>query len=114
MFTLDPWVDGGIGTGPMIIVKLNNVTAYCGEEITITVGKIRTFEEFLCEGDERPLEEQRADPIVGEGFEVRLPKGHIEEGESIDMCLEVADYHKCSSISYTTEDTPSEISFNVP
>ncbi len=45
--TLDPWVDGGQGTGPKILVNVNNVTKYCGEDITIKVGEIQTFEESL-------------------------------------------------------------------
>ena len=72
------------------------VVRHARKKITITVEKIRTFEEFLC-GDERPLKEQRADHIVGEGFEVRLPKGHIQKGQLIDVCVEVAD---CRTSTY--------------
>jgi hypothetical protein len=32
-----------------------------------------TYEQ--CEGDERPLEEQTADPIFSEGHEIVFPKG---------------------------------------
>jgi hypothetical protein len=31
---------------------VNNTIEYCGDEITITVGKIGPYEKFLCEGDE--------------------------------------------------------------
>jgi len=109
----DSWVDGGFSTGPKIFVNVNNITSYCGEEITITVGKIRTFEEFLCEGDERPLEEQRADPIVAEGFEVRLPKGKVQERELIEVCVKVVDDRKCEVTTYTSDNNPPEILFNL-
>jgi hypothetical protein len=59
----------------------------CGEELKIMVAyKSDTFE--LCEGDERPLEEQRADPIVSEGHEFEFPKEQIAVGESLDVCVE--------------------------
>ena len=38
--TFDPWVDGGQGTGHKILVNVNNVTKYCGEDIIIGVGEI--------------------------------------------------------------------------
>jgi hypothetical protein len=44
----------------------------------MVVYKSDTFE--LCEGDERPLEEQRADPISSEGHEIAFPKGQIAAG----------------------------------
>ena len=61
-----------IGSCPILLYhyfSLVYVVRHARKKITITVGKIRRFEEFLCEGDERPLEEQRADLIVAEGFE---------------------------------------------
>ena len=59
----------------------------CGEELKIVVAsKSDTFE--LCEGDERPLEEQRADPISSEGHEIVFPKGQIVLGESLDVCVD--------------------------
>ena len=48
-----------------------------------------TFE--LCEGDERPSEEQIADPISSEGHEIVFPKGQIAVGESFDVCVEGSD-----------------------
>ena len=66
------------------------VKGNCGEEIKITVAyKSETFD--LCEGDERPLEEQRADPIVSEGHEFEFPKGQIAVGESFEVCVEESE-----------------------
>ncbi|MDQ3970383.1 MAG: hypothetical protein M3227_01695, partial [Thermoproteota archaeon] len=46
-----------------VIVTVAGVEGHCGEELTITVAdKSETYE--LCEGDERPSEEQIADPIA--------------------------------------------------
>jgi hypothetical protein len=51
----------------------------CGD-VKITVAyKSETFD--LCEGDERPSEEQRGDPIVSERHEFEFPKGQIAVGE---------------------------------
>ncbi|MDQ3971777.1 MAG: hypothetical protein M3227_08820 [Thermoproteota archaeon] len=48
----------------------------CGEELKIIVAdKSETYE--LCEGDERPSEEQIADPISSEGHEIVFPKEQI-------------------------------------
>ena len=52
--------------------------------------------------------------LVGEGFEVRLSKSQIEEGELIDVCIEVAIKQKCKPITYTSEYTSPEISLNLP
>ena len=54
------------------------------------------------------------DPIVGEGFEVRLPKGtYILQGQSVDVCVEVEDYCKCEVTTYMSNDVPPKISFNL-
>jgi hypothetical protein len=67
-------------------VTVADVEGNCGEELKIIVAyKSDTFE--LCEGDERPLEEQRADPISSEGHEIIFPKGQIALGESFDVCV---------------------------
>ena len=69
-----------------VLVTVICVEGNCGEELKITVEyKSDTFE--LCEGDERPLEEQRADPISSEGYEFEFPKGQIAVGESFDVCV---------------------------
>lgn len=53
----------------------------------ITVAyKSETFDQ--CEGDERPSEEQRGDPIVSERHEFEFPKGQIAVGESFEVCVE--------------------------
>ena len=47
--------------------------------------KSETFN--LCEGDEIPLEEQRAYPIASQGYHFEFPKGQIAVGESFDVCI---------------------------
>jgi hypothetical protein len=49
------------------------------------VYKSETFN--LCEGDEIPLEEQRADPIASQGYQFEFPKGQIAIGESFDVYI---------------------------
>jgi hypothetical protein len=44
--------------------------------------------DFAEEG-ERPLEEQRADPIASIGYQFEFPKGQITVRESFDVCIEV-------------------------
>jgi hypothetical protein len=68
------------------LVTVTGGEGNCGEELKIIVAyKSDTFE--LCEGDERPVEEQRADPISSEGHEIIFPKGQIALGESFDVCV---------------------------
>jgi predicted RND superfamily exporter protein len=56
-----------------LLVTVTGMEGNCGEELKIIVAyKSDTFE--LCEGDERPSEEQRADPISSEGHEIVFPK----------------------------------------
>jgi hypothetical protein len=70
-----------------VVVTVTGVEGNCGEELKIRVAyKSDTFE--LCEGDERPLEQQRVDPISSEGHEIVFPKGQIAAGESFDVCVE--------------------------
>ena len=55
-------------------VTVTGVEGNCGEELKIIVAyKSDTFE--LCEGDERPLEEQRADPRSSQEYQFEFPKG---------------------------------------
>jgi hypothetical protein len=66
-----------------VLVTVTGVEGNCGEELKIIVAyKLDTFE--ICEGDERPLEEQRGDPISSEGHEIVFPKGQIAVGESFE------------------------------
>lgn len=53
---------GGVrGESFEVLVTVAGVKGNCGQEVKITVEyKSEIFE--LCEGDKRPLEEQRADP----------------------------------------------------
>jgi hypothetical protein len=56
-----------------VLVTVAGVEGNCGQEVKIIVAyKSDTFE--LCEGDERPIEEQRADPICSEGDEFEFIK----------------------------------------
>lgn len=70
-----------------VLVTVADIEGNCGEEVTITVAdKSETYE--LCEGDERPSEEQSADPIVFQEYQFEFPKGEIAVGESFDVCVE--------------------------
>jgi hypothetical protein len=46
------------------------VEGNCGEELKIKIVAYASDTFELCEGDERPVEEQRADPISSEGDEL--------------------------------------------
>jgi hypothetical protein len=71
--------DASVQDSFRVLVTVTGVEGNCGEELRImVVYKSDTFE--LCEGDERPLEEQRADPISSEGHEIAFPKGQIAAG----------------------------------
>ena len=70
-----------------VLVTVADIEGNCGEEVTITVAdKSETYE--LCDGDERPSEEQSADPIVFQEYQFEFPKGEIAVGESFDVCVE--------------------------
>jgi hypothetical protein len=43
----------------------------------------------LCEGEQRPFEEQRADPIASIGYHFEFPKGQITLGESFQVMSKV-------------------------
>ena len=61
----------------------------CGEEVKITLAyKSEIFD--LCEGDERTLEDQRADPISSQEYHFEFSKGRIAIGESFDVCVEAS------------------------
>ena len=71
-----------------------------------------TFE--LCEGDERPLEEQRANPISSEGHEIVFPKGQIAVGESFDVCIEVSSgFSDCKTLTNSPSNKPEEVTFSI-
>jgi hypothetical protein len=73
-----------------VLVMVAGVRGNCGQEVKITLAnKSETFE--LCEGDERPLEEQRADPISSQGYQFKFPKGQFAVGEYFDVCVEISD-----------------------
>ena len=89
-----------------VLVTVTGVEGNCGEELTIIVAyKLDTFE--LCEGDERPLEEQRADPISSEGHEIVFPKGQIAVGESFDFCVEISGgFSDCKTLTNSPSNQP--------
>jgi hypothetical protein len=78
----------------------------------IVAYKSDTFE--LCEGDERPLEEQRADPIFSEGHEIVFLKGQIAVGESFDICVEVSSgFSDCKTLTNSPSKQPEEVTFSI-
>jgi hypothetical protein len=57
------------------------------EHIKLTLSyKTQTYR--LDEGDERPSQEQRADPISSQEYQFEFSKGQIAAGESFDVCVE--------------------------
>ena len=96
-----------------VLVTVTGVEGNCGEELKIMVAyKSDTFE--LCEGDERPLEKQRVDPISSEGHEFEFPKGQIAVGESFDVCIEVSGgFSDCQTLTNSPSKQPQEITFSI-
>ena len=96
-----------------VIVTVAGVEGHCGEELTITVAdKSETYE--LCEGDERPSEEQIADPIASIGYQFEFPKGQIEVGESFDVCVEVSHgFSDCKTFTNSPSKQPEEVTFSI-
>ena len=96
-----------------VLVTVEGVEGNCGEELKIIVAyKSDTFE--LCEGDERPLEEQRADPISSEGHEIVFPKEQIAVGESFDVCVEISDWFSdCKTFTNSPSKQPEEVTFSI-
>ena len=96
-----------------VLVTVAGVKGHCGEEVKITVAyKSETFD--LCEGDERPSEEQRADPISSEGHETVFPKGQIAVGESFDVCVEsLGGFPDCKTLTNSPAKQPEEVTFSI-
>ena len=96
-----------------VLVTVTGVKGHCGEEVKITVAyKSETFD--LCEGDERPLEEQRADPISSQGYEFEFTKGQIPVGESFDVCVEgPGGLSDCKTLTNSPTKKPEEVSFSI-
>jgi hypothetical protein len=96
-----------------VLVTVTGVEGNCGEELKIMVAyKSDTFE--LCEGDERLLENQRADPISSEGHEIVFPKGQIAVGESFDVCVEVSGgFSDCKTLTNSPSKQPEEVTFSI-
>ncbi len=96
-----------------VLVTVEGVEGNCGEELKIIVAyKSDTFE--LCEGDERPLEEQRADPISSEGHEIVFPKGQIAVGDSFDVCIEISCWFSdCKTLTNSPTRQLEEVTFSI-
>lgn len=78
---------GGVrGESFEVLVTVAGVKRNCGQEVKITVAyKSETFE--LCKGDERPLEEQRADPISSQGYQFELQKDNLHQANTLMSVL---------------------------
>ena len=96
-----------------VLVTVTGVEGNCGEEVKIIVAyKSDTF--VLCEGDERPSEEQRADPISSEGHEFVFPKAQIIVGESFDICSEVSSgFSDCKTLTISPSKQPEQVTFSI-
>jgi hypothetical protein len=96
-----------------VLVTVTGVEGNCGEEVTITIAdKSETFE--LCEGDERPSEEQIADPISSEGHEFVFPKGQTALGESFDVCVELSGgFSDCKTMTNSPSKQAEKVTFSI-
>ena len=53
----------------------------------------------LCKGDERPFEEQSADPIASQEYQFEFPSGQIALGESFNVCVKgPGGYSDCKTL----------------
>jgi hypothetical protein len=106
---------GGVRGEPFeVLVTVVGVKENCGQEVKITVAyKSETFE--LCEGDERPLEEQRADPILSQGYQFEFPKGQFAPGEYFDVCVEISGgLSDCKTLMKSHSNQPEEeVTFSI-
>jgi hypothetical protein len=79
-----------------------------GAQIKIIVAfKSETFD--LCEGNERPFEEQRAGPITSPGHQLEFPKGQIAVGESFDVCEVSGGFSDCKTLTDSPSNQPAEV-----
>jgi hypothetical protein len=95
-------------------VTIAGVKGNCRQEVKITVAyKSETFE--LCEGDERPLEEQRADPISSQGYQFEFPKGQFAPGEYFDVCVEISGgLSDCKTLTKSqSNQQEEEVTFSI-
>ena len=68
----------------------------------------------LCEGDERPLGMQRADPIASQEYQFEFPKGQIALGESFDACVEGPGGHSdCMTLTNSVAKKPEKLTFRI-
>jgi hypothetical protein len=97
-----------------LLVTVTGVEGNCGEELKITIVAYKLDTSELCEGDERPSEEQRADPISSEGHEFEFPKGQIAVGESFDVCVEVSSgFSDCKTLTMWPSKQTEEVTFSI-
>ena len=97
-----------------VLVRVIGVKENCGQEVIITVAyKSETFK--LCEVDERPLEEQRADPISSQGYQFEFPKEQFARGEYFDVCVEISGgLSDCNTLMKSQSNQPEEeVTFSI-
>ena len=96
-----------------VVVTVTGVEGNCGEELRIMVAyKSETYQ--LCEGDERPSEEQRADPISSQEYQFEFPKGQIAIGESFDVCVkDPGGYSDCKTLTNSPTRQLEEVTFSI-
>jgi hypothetical protein len=62
------------------------------------------------EGDERPLEEQRADPISSQGYQFEFPKGQFAPGDYFDVCVEISGgLSDCKTLTKSQSNQQEEV-----
>lgn len=104
----------GGGESFEVLVTVARVKGNCGQEVKITVEyKSEIFE--LCEGDERPLEEQRADPISSQGYQFEFPNGQFAPGKYFDVCVEISGgLSDCKTLTKSqSNQQEEEVTFSI-
>jgi hypothetical protein len=97
-----------------VLVTVIGVEGNCGEELKITIVAYKSDTFELCEGDERPIEEQRADPISSQGYLFEFPKEQIVVGESFDICVKISrGFSDCKTLTNSPSKQPEQVTFSI-
>jgi hypothetical protein len=72
----------------------------------------------VTEGDERPLDDRRANPIVEVERVFEFPEGQIAEGRVFQVCIKSLDpvytyLDECKTLKNSRAEKPEKASFNI-
>jgi len=92
----------------------NSIQPLGREQTKVTLVAYESEPFQLGEWDERPSEEQRADPIISQGYKFEFPRGQIAIGESFDVCVEGPGGHlDCKTLTSSPTRQPEEVIFSI-